>query len=104
LLHVVHDTDDLRLYVEAGDVDAFADRTFAGEIRARENVIDVDDERRAFVVLRRHKTPVLETDAHRLPESAFDEIAHRLRHVVEVRRLRPSVDPERQRRVVNHRA
>src|SRR5258708_4628094 len=74
------------------------------EIGARENVVDVHDHRRALVVLRRDEAAALEADSHGLLKAGFNEIEHRLGHVLEVGRLWLALDPERQRGIMDHRA
>ena len=104
LLHVAHHADDFRFHVEDREMDVLADGIFAGEIGARENVVDVDHHRRVFVVLRRDEAPALEGDSHGWLEAGFHQIKHRLGHVLNVVGLRLAVNPERQRGIMDHRA
>ena len=64
------------------EMDVLADGIFIGEISARKNVVDVDDHRCVLVVLGRDEAAALERDSHGLLEAGFDQIEHRLRHVL----------------------
>ncbi len=83
-------------------MDAFPDGVFMREPDARKNVIDVDHHGGVLVVPRSDEAAALEGDSHGLLETGFDQVKHRLGHFVDVGRLRPAFDPERQRRVMDH--
>lgn len=63
-LHVCDDADDLRLDIEAGDVDVSADRVLAREVQSRERVVDIDDDGSVLVVGVGHESPAFERHSH----------------------------------------
>src|SRR5271168_5567469 len=94
LLDVADDADDFGLHVELFEIDALADRIFAGEISARENVVDINHDRCKFIVLRGYESAAQKSNPHGLLETRLDKIKHGLGLVVVVGRLRLALDPE----------
>ena len=102
LFYVSHHADNFGLHIELREIDVFADGIFIGEIGARKNVVNVDDHGSVLIVLRRDEPATLEDGSHGLLEASFDEIKHRLGHLIVSGGLRPALDPEGQRGVMDH--
>ncbi len=67
-----HDADDFGLHVEAREIDALADGILIRKIGAREDIVDVDNDRRTLVILRRDEAAALKSDSHGLLEAGFN--------------------------------
>ncbi len=104
LLYMAHHADDFGLHIELLKMDAFPYGIFMRKPGARKNIIDVDYYGGVLIVLRSDEAAALERDSHSLLETGFHQIINRLVHFVVVGRLRLAFDPERQRRIMDHRA
>jgi hypothetical protein len=104
LLDVAADADDFGFHAEGGEMKMFADGIFAGEVGAREEVINDDDDGGALVILRREIAAAAEGDVHSGLETGFGEIEERLRHVLLRGGFGLAFDPEALGGHVNHRA
>src|SRR5215510_2249051 len=101
MLHVADNADDLTIKQRAhSDVEALADRVFAGEEPFRHRLIDNNHARRIFRIALGEKAASEQRNAHRF------EIARRYREVVRVRLTaggvrRTALDNEYQHEVVS---
>ena len=95
-------TDDFSLHVELSEVEVLADGVLIRKIHACERVVDVDHDRRIFIVLIGDEAAAQQGDSHGLLKPRLHEKERCRMHVAVVGRLGFTFNPEGQCGVVNH--
>src|SRR6266436_5046315 len=84
-------------------VNTLADGIFASKIFLNEKLINNSNERRPFVIVHCEKAPAKQRNSHDLEIVRLHDVVQRPLHVVFIRRLRLTIDPEKLFVVTDHR-
>src|SRR5208282_1553400 len=94
LLYVRDYADNLRASAFVRQEDVLPDGIFVGEILFCEGIVDHNDVRGVFIVLRGEKSPALQRSSHHIQITLFHHVAQRHVHFVIACRFWLAFDPE----------